>query len=174
MMDIYIPDMYLKSIYHINYDKLKEDGIKCILFDLDNTIIPYKEKEPSKKLIDLIENLKDMEFKIIIFDNTNKKRLLPFKRQLDIDCAPNAKKPSIEKLIKIIKEYKYDLSEVALVGDELYRDIYGGNKAGIKTILVNPISNKDSLKTKFYRIFEKKIIKKLNKRGILIKGKYYE
>lgn len=51
-------------------------------------------------------------------------------------------KPSIEKLIKIIKEYKYDLSEVALVGDELYRDIYGGNKAGIKTILVNPISKK--------------------------------
>ena len=68
-MDIYIPDMYSKSIYHINYDKLKEDGIKCILFDLDNTIIPYKEKTPSKKLIDLIENLKDMEFKIIIFDN---------------------------------------------------------------------------------------------------------
>ena len=115
-----------------------------------------------------------MEFKIIIFDNTNKKRLLPFKRQLDIDCAPNAKKPSIEKLIKIIKEYKYDLSEVALVGDELYRDIYGGNKAGIKTILVNPISKKDSIRTKMYRIFEKKIIKKLNKRGILIKGKYYE
>ena len=79
-----------------------------------------------------------------------------------------------EKLIKIIKEYKYDLSEVALVGDELYRDIYGGNKAGIKTILVNPISKKDSIRTKMYRIFEKKIIKKLNKRGILIKGKYYE
>ena len=58
MMDIYIPDMYSKSIYHINYDKLKEDGIKCILFDLDNTIIPYKEKTPSKKLIDLIENLR--------------------------------------------------------------------------------------------------------------------
>ena len=103
MTDIYIPDMYSKSIYHINYDKLKEDGIKC-------TIIPYKEKTPSKKLIDLIENLKDMEFKIIIFDNMNKKRLLPFKRQLDIDCAPNAKKPSIEKLIKIIKEYNQYLN----------------------------------------------------------------
>ena len=62
----------------------------------------------------------------------------------------------------------------AFIGDELYRDIYGGNKVGIKTILVNPISKKDSIRTKMYRIFEKKIIKKLNKRGILIKGKYYE
>ena len=43
-MDNFIPDMYQKSIYHIDYDKLKEDGIKCLLFDLDNTCIPFKDK----------------------------------------------------------------------------------------------------------------------------------
>ena len=68
-MNNFIPDMYQKSIYHIDYDKLWEDGIRCILFDLDNTCVPYKDKVPNKKLIDLIETLKDMDFKVIIFSN---------------------------------------------------------------------------------------------------------
>ena len=68
-MDNFIPDMYQKSIYHIDYDKLKEDGIKCLLFDLDNTCVPFKDKEPNKKLKELFETLKDMDFKVIIFSN---------------------------------------------------------------------------------------------------------
>ena len=48
-MDLLIPDVYQKSIYSINYKKLKKNGIKCLLFDLDNTIVPCKEKEPDQK-----------------------------------------------------------------------------------------------------------------------------
>lgn len=173
-IDMFIPDMYQKSIYHINYDKLYDDGIRCLLFDLDNTMVPYGELEPSKKLIDFIEDLKDMGFRIIIFDDASKKRLLPFKKILNVDCAYNAKKPSEDKFMKVIENFKLDLPELAIIGDELRSDVFGGNRIGIKTILVNPISTSDSLKTRFFRRFEKKIITKLNKRGILIKGKYYE
>ena len=66
-MDNFIPDMYQKSIYHIDYDKLKENGIKCLLFDLDNTCVPFKDKEPNKKLIDLFETLKDMFVRALLF-----------------------------------------------------------------------------------------------------------
>ena len=52
-MEIYVPDLYKKSIYDINYKKLKQSGIKCLLFDLDNTLIPYNEKLPTKKIKDL-------------------------------------------------------------------------------------------------------------------------
>ena len=85
-MDNFIPDMYQKSIYHIDYDKLQDDGIKCLLFDLDNTCVPYKDKEPNKKLIELFETLKDMDFKLIIFSNATKRRIFPFKRTLNVDC----------------------------------------------------------------------------------------
>ena len=54
-MEKFIPDIYVKSIYYIDYEKLKERGIKCILFDLDNTIASYKDKETSKKVKELIE-----------------------------------------------------------------------------------------------------------------------
>lgn len=173
-MDNFIPDMYQKSIYHINYEKLKEDGIKCLLFDLDNTCVPFKDKEPNKKLVDLFERLKDMEFKVIIFSNATKKRITPFKNGLNVDCSAKSKKPNTNKLMKVIKMFGYDLSEVVIIGDQLFTDILCGNKAGIKTVLVNPMSNDDLIFTKFFRYFERKKFKKFAKKGILVKGKYYE
>ena len=173
-MDNFIPDMYQKSIYHIDYDKLKENGIKCILFDLDNTCVPFKDTEPNKKLIDLFETLKDMDFRVIIFSNATKKRILPFKNGLNVDCSASSKKPNTKKLLKIMKMFNYNLSDVVIVGDQLYTDILCGNKAGIKTILVNPMSKDDLLFTKFFRKLENKKFKKFAKMGILKKGKYYE
>ena len=173
-MEKFIPDMYQKSIYHIDYDKLKEDGIKCLLIDLDNTCVPYKDKEPNKKLIDLFETLKDMDFKVIIFSNASKKRLYPFKNTLNVDCSAGSRKPSTRKLNKILKMFKYDLSEVVIIGDQLYTDILCGNRAGIKTILVNPMSKDDLIFTKMFRWLEKKQFKKMSKMDILKKGKYYE
>lgn len=174
-MDNFIPDMYQKSIYHIDYDKLQENGIKCLLFDLDNTCVPFKDKVPNKKLIDLFENLKDMDFKVILFSNSNRKRLAPFKKGLNVDCLASAKKPFSKNFLKVLKLFNYSLSEVAIIGDQLYTDVLGGNKVGIMTILVNPMSKDDGVWTKFVnRPLENKKIKKLAHRGLLIRGKYYE
>ena len=173
-MDNFIPDMYQKSIYHIDYDKLKEDGIKCLMFDLDNTCVPFKDKEPNKKLKDLFETLKDMDFKVIIYSNATKKRLTPFKNGLGVDCSASSRKPSTKKLLKVIKVLGYELSDVVLIGDQLYTDILCGNRAGIKTVLVNPMSKDDLLFTKWFRFLEKGKFKKMEQMGILKKGKYYE
>lgn len=173
-MDILIPDMYQKSIYSINYEKLYDCGIRCLLFDLDNTCVPYVEKVPSKKLIDLFDYLKDYGFKVILFSNASKKRLEVFKNTLVVDCSYSSKKPSKRKFLKVLKMYNFDLSEVAIIGDQLFTDILGGNRVGIKTILVNPISKKDMPLTYLFRILERGQFKKFKKRGILKLGEYYE
>jgi len=173
-VDIFIPDMYQKSIYTINYEKLFEDGIRCLLFDLDNTCVPYEEKKPSKKLKDLFDRLKENGFKVIIFSNATKKRLEPFKNTLIVDCSYSSKKPSKRKFLKVLKMFEYDLSETAIIGDQLFTDIYGGNRVGIKTILVNPMSDKDMPVTKIFRKLEKRQYKIMKKRGILTLGKYYD
>ena len=170
-MDILIPDMYQKSIYSINYEKLYNCGIRCLLFDLDNTCVPYVEKVPSKKLIDLFDYLKDMGFKVILFSNATKKRLEVFKNTLVVDCSYSSRKPSKRKFLKM---YNFDLSEVAIIGDQLFTDILGGNRVGIKTILVNPMSKKDMPLTFIFRILERGQFKKFKKRGILKLGEYYE
>ena len=173
-MEIFLPDKYYKNIYEINYRQLKEDGIKCLLFDLDNTCVPYVDKEPTKKLKDLFDRLKGMGFKVIIFSNATKKRLEPFKNGLLVDCSFSSRKPSKRKFLKVLKMFGYDLSETAIIGDQLFTDIFGGNRVGIKTILVNPMSDKDLFATKIFRFFEKGQYRKMKKRGILTLGKYYE
>lgn len=173
-MEKYIPDIYIKSVYKIDYDKLKERGIKCILFDLDNTLAPLSMKRPGKKIKDLFNKLKSMGFKIIIFSNSGKKRLKPFKSELEVDCAYSCRKPSRTKFDIILKDYKFSVSEVVIIGDNIITDILGGNKVGITTVLVNPISSKDRIITKFVRLYEKYIIAKLSDKGYFLKGKYYE
>ena len=173
-MEKYIPDIYVKSIYYIDYDKLKERGIKCILFDLDNTVAPLSIKKPNKKIKDLFVKLKNMGFKVIIFSNSGKLRLKPFKEELEVDCAFSCKKPMRRKFDIILREYKYGISEVVIVGDNIVTDVLGGNKVGITTILVNPISNKERPISKISRLCERKKMRKLAKHELFFRGKYYE
>lgn len=174
-MDNFVPDIYQKSIYHIDYEKLLDCGIKCLLFDLDNTCVPYKDKIPNKKLIELFEDLKDKGFKIIIFSNATRRRIAPFKKALNVDCLARAHKPNKKSFLKILKIFNYKLSDVAIIGDQLYKDILGGNKVGITTILVNPMSKDDMFFTKLiFRNLEKGKYNKMAKKNLLVRGKYYE
>lgn len=173
-MEKYIPDIYQKSIYTINYDNLTLRGIRCLLFDLDNTIAPITIKTPNKKTMELFDELKQKGFKIIIFSNSPKGRIKPFKEELDVDCCPNARKPFKKKFLTVLKEYEVDVTEVAIIGDQLLTDILGGNKVGITTILVNPIGTKERLGTKINRIYERRIFKYLRDDNLFTKGKYYD
>src|SRR5690554_1432769 len=111
-MDNFIPDIYQKSIYTINYKKLKDEGIKCIIMDLDNTLVPIQVKEPTKKAIELVDYLKDLGFKIIIMSNNNIQRVIPFKEILEVDCSYHSLKPFKYKYKMILQEYKFHESEV--------------------------------------------------------------
>lgn len=171
-MEKFVPNQYKKSIFSIDYETLKISGIKCILFDLDNTIATTKEKIPSNEVIELINKLKQ-DFKIIIFSNATKKRLMPFKSNLDVDCFYSSKKPRKKNFLKVLKLFNYDISEVIIIGDQLLTDIYGGNKIGITTVLVNPLKKID-ISTIFNRIIEKIIMIILKKKDLFVKGRYYE
>lgn len=172
-MDNFYPDIYAQSIYTINYKKLKKNGIKCLLFDLNNTLVSYDIDYPDDHLREFIFNL-EKNFKVIIVSNSNKNRVRPFKEKLNIDSSFSSKKPFNKKFKKIMNIYNYKDTEIALIGDQLLTDIYGGNKMNFTTILVNNISENEPLHVRFLRHFEKKIIKKFNKKGLLIKGQYYE
>lgn len=171
-MEKYVPDMYQGSIYTINYKKLKKQGIKCLLFDLNNTLASYETEAPTDELRELMFEL-EKDFKVIIVSNSPKNRVRPFKEKLNIDAAFNSKKPSKKKFKKIMQMYNFKDTEIALIGDEIIADIFGGNRMGFTTILVNGISEEEPLHTRIIRKFENRIIKKLNNLGILFKGEYY-
>lgn len=174
MIEKFMPDEYQKSVYTIDYKKLKSLGIKCLLFDLDNTLVPCSVDKPNKKVKDLFAELEEMGFKLIIVSNSSRKRLTPFKEILNVDTAALALKPKKDKYLKIMKEYKFEPGEIAAIGDQLMTDVLGANRVGIRSILVNPISNVDFVITSFNRFLEARIMKILHKKDLFTKGKYYE
>ena len=174
MIERYMPDIYQKSIYYINYDKLYKKGVRCLLFDLDNTLIPPHVNKPTKRLKKLFDELKDKGFKIIIMSNSPKHRIEPFKSQLNVDACAFALKPRRDKYEKIMEKFKYKPTEVAAIGDQLITDVLGANKLDITSVLVNPLTEHDYTITIFSRIIEKFLYTRLAKKDLFLKGKYYE
>ena len=172
-MERYIPDVYAKSILDVNYKKLHDNGIKCFLFDLDNTIAPFNERDCNDRIKDLFKMLKEKGMYLVIFSNSPKSRVEKFAKMLDIDFISNARKPSIKKFELVFKKYKVAENEVAMIGDQLTTDIKGGNLAGVITVLVDPISSYDPIWTKISRKREKIIKRKLRDQS-LFKGSYYD
>lgn len=174
MLNMFVPDMYQKSIYNIDYKKLKKNGIKCLVFDLDNTLTPVNLKSPSKKLKDLMEDLKNMKFKLVIVSNATKKRVEPFKDILCIDSSYLSLKPFKRKYQRVLKIYNFKENGIACIGDQLLTDIWGANRMGFTSILVNPIGTIDFALTKINRLIENSIYNILENKELLKKGEYYE
>ena len=172
-MKLFIPKKYQESIYTIDYDKLKKNNVKCLLFDLDNTCVGYKEKFPTKELEELFNNLTKKGFKVIIFTNAPQKRVVPFIK-LHVICHSSSKKPFKKNFQKIMKKYRLAKEEICIIGDQLFTDILGGNRVGIVTCLVNPLTKDDFILTKIFRMTEQIVFKILEIKDILKKGEYYE
>lgn len=173
MLNVFLPDMYKKDIFDIDYKKLKEEDIKCILFDLDNTISPAKEVIYKDDVKDLFEKLKK-DFKIIIFSNNFPKRVSKFAKYYDVDYACLSLKPLLYKYIYIKLKYNLKSKDLVSIGDQIVTDIFGGNKSGIYTILVDPVSAEDEMGTYINRKVESLILNKFKKNNKFIKGKYYD
>ena len=173
MCQKFIPDFYAKDIFNINYDKLKNNNVKCLLFDLDNTLSPAKDVILSSEVKELFDRLKK-DFKIIIFSNNSHKRVLKFGTFYDVDIASLSLKPIFYKYLYIIRKYGYKKGEIAAIGDQLLTDILGGNKVGITTILIDPICQEDEKITFINRKIEKRLFKHFKKKKILTKGNYYD
>ena len=92
-MNYFYPDIYAKNIYQVNYQKLKNQGIKCLIFDLDNTLVPVKAKTVDNQVKDLFASLKEQKFTVILMSNSLKKRVDVFKKELNIPCFYFSMKP---------------------------------------------------------------------------------
>ena len=172
-MSYFKPDKYYKSILDINYQKLKEEGITCLLFDLDNTLGLISQKTCPDLTKQLIRTLKK-DFTIIISSNNTKKRLQPYLEELQIDGVAWSLKPSIRAFKVIEKKYGISKNNMCIIGDQIVTDIFAGKRYKVKTILVDPLGKKDLKITSLNRFIENFIVKRYKKKGIFERGFYYE
>ena len=172
-MALFKPIMYKKNIFEINYQKLKNMGITCIVFDLDNTLGLIDDNKCSIRAKKLLKRLKK-DFIIFISSNNTMERLKPYIEECEVEGLAMALKPLPKNLRKIKKKYNLKKKEMVMVGDQIVTDILSGNLFNIMTILVDPLGEKDLKITYFNRKIENRIVNYYQKRGLFERGKYYE
>ena len=165
--------MYKKNIFEIPYLKLKKMGIKCLAFDLDNTIALIDQEKVDKKTINLFKELKS-DFQVVIISNNYEERVSNYAKIFECDYVSFALKPLTKGYREIRKRYSLKKDEIAVIGDQLMTDILGGSRSGAFTILVDPLGVKDLKITSLNRFFEKQVLKSFKKKNLFNKGVYYE
>ncbi len=155
MKELFKPKIHIESIFDIDIEMLKNNNIKGLIIDIDNTLVPWSAKNLDKKAHDFILKLIQEGFQICFLSNGTRKRVEEFNKDIQLPAIYNAGKPfklSYKKAMKLMNTNK---SNTAVIGDQIFTDIMGGNKLGLFTILVNPLSKQEFFWTRFVRILEK-------------------
>lgn len=163
MLDILKPKEYVRSIFDIEYGDLWDMGIRGLLFDIDNTLAPYDDHEPNRSTETLFRELRDMGFSVWIISNGKKERVLSFARRLSVPAVWKARKPFPTGIGKIRRHMKLQEGQIAIIGDQLFTDVWAGNVGHAYSILVKPISEeRDEWMTKIKRGPERQLLAMFN------------
>lgn len=161
-MKIY-PNIYLTNVQEITIGFLIRNKIKALILDVDNTLIDYDENL-SEKIIEWSKQLQGQGIKMYILSNTNKeKKVKKVAEKLEIPYEMFAKKPFKKGFLKVQKTLNIKPKNIAVVGDQIFTDVIGGNRCDMFTILVDPVDKKDYWYTAWKRPFENKLKKKIVK-----------
>ena len=151
------PKLYLNSVKEITLQMLEQNNIKGLILDVDNTLIDFDKKMP-EGVKEWAENLKQNNIKLYIVSNSNhKEKVEKTAKTLDIPYTYFAKKPLKGGLNK---DMELPSEQIAVVGDQIFTDVIGANRAKMFSILVKPINEKDIWVTKIKRPIENRIIQK--------------
>ncbi len=160
------PKKYYKSVKDITLEFLNENNINGLILDVDNTLLDYYRNIPDG-VQEWIEKLKKEGIKCCILSNTNKKdKVKHIAKILDLPYVYFAKKPSKSGFLKAKNILQIENKNIAVVGDQIFTDVFGANRCKMYSILVEPIGKKDILMTEIKRPIEKLIIKKYLKNNI--------
>lgn len=165
MLKSFKPTWMVESIYQISPEQLRQENIKAVLTDLDNTLIAWNNPQATEETIEWIELMKENNIKVIILSNNTRKRVGKVASILELEFVPNAVKPFQRGFNKALKEFGLKKDEVLMVGDQIITDIKGANHAGIASVLVKPILDSDAWNTRLNRFVELKIMNYLIKKN---------
>lgn len=170
MLHAFYPDEYLESTYSIPFETLYEEGYKGLIFDIDNTLVPHGAKA-DQRAIALFERLKKVGFSCCLLSNNKEPRVKSFHDAVKVAYIFNAKKPSVRNYKEAMKKMNTDTTNTIFIGDQVFTDIYGAKRAGLRTILVKPIHPKEEIQIVLKRYLEK-VVLYFYKRKILTSKKY--
>ena len=136
-----LPKKILHSLTEISPQMLKAQGIRLLMLDFDNTIVPYTTNIPTPQMDRWLKEMLSSDVQLCVVSNSKRDRVPTFCKEWGIDCITHAKKPFGKGICSCIEKYGFHLTQCALAGDQIFTDTLGANRAGVTSILVTPINN---------------------------------
>ncbi|MBO4283417.1 MAG: YqeG family HAD IIIA-type phosphatase [Clostridia bacterium] len=145
-------------------DFLLSNGIRALILDIDNTLAPYEEPDPNERVLAWFSALKEAGIVAAFVSNNDFERVSRFNQKIGIPMYPKGKKPLKKYMRRAIESLGVSPSETAIMGDQIFTDVWAGRNVGIRCIVVPPIKDKTDFFTKFKRVLEKPILRYYRKR----------
>ena len=171
MLKRFFPSCCMDSVYDIPYESLKASGITALIFDIDNTLVPHDIPHPTAEVTALFTRLLGMGFKICLLSNNSAARVAGFNDTLQFPNIAKARKPSRRGIRRAMALLEAVPAETVLIGDQIFTDVWGGNRAGIKVILIKPVSARDEITVRLKRGVEKMLVNEYLRRQKAEAGK---
>ena len=153
------PKIKLNRVTDISIDILNKYGLKALILDVDNTLSTHHGQVLTDGLTEWLGVMKDAGIKLTVLSNSKEKRVKPFAEKIGLDYIALGLKPLPFGYLRAKKALNVKRKEVAIVGDQIFTDVLGGNAVGIKTILLDPIKLETSKSFKFKRKLERLVYK---------------
>ncbi len=166
-MKKFVPDLICESVFAVDLDKLKERQISGLLVDIDNTLVPWGEPQMEEAFVDWVKRALQEGFQICLVSNAKHDRAQSFADLLGIPAVGMALKPLGRAFRRGMALLGLAPNQVAVIGDQLFTDVFGGNRLGLYTILINPLSTNELDTTKLMRRIERSLLEKMVKRGMI-------
>lgn len=136
-----LPSFITQSLTDLTPDFLERQGIRLLMLDFDNTIVPYTTNVPTDKMEAWLRRMVLSGITLCVVSNSTKDRVRIFCDRYGIACITHAKKPFSKGIKECLTQFEMAPEQAALVGDQIFTDTLGGNCAGVKTVLVKAIDN---------------------------------
>lgn len=153
MFEQFYPDEWLDSAYDIDYEGLYAEGFRGLIFDIDNTLVPHGAPADDRA-ISLFSRLKNIGFSCCLLSNNKEPRVKMFNQEIGVSYIFKGGKPGRRGYIKAMEKMGTDCSHTVFIGDQLFTDVWGAKRVGIRNILVKPINPKEEIQIVLKRRLE--------------------
>lgn len=161
------PQSQAESVSQLGPDFFIQQGIRGVIIDLDNTLVPWGEDTIEPDMAQWVRDMKNSGLKLCILSNALEARVRVVGDLLDLPFVPRAVKPRKSPFRKAMEILGTIPEETAVVGDQLFTDILGGNRLDLYTIWTTPLSEEEFVSTKAVRRLERMVVRRFRKKGIL-------
>ena len=153
------PNFKFNRVTDLTLEFLNSQNVNALFLDVDNTLSTHHGEELVSGLTEWIKVMESGNIKLMVLSNGKKKRVKKFCEKINLPFVAPSLKPLPFGFLKAIKKVKENKKNVALVGDQIFTDVLGGNFVGVKTILLTPILPENGISFKIRRKLESKLLK---------------